>query len=147
MKRKCPKCGGTEFSVNCTVIQKWLVDSNGAYLETLEDCIDTISGPEDDDTWKCDKCGFEAPREAFKPHNMIGTVVTIIVDHPCAGDRGFKVKNETGIIHDFNEVNNTFQIRTGLFFTNGFWYRENEFRPATDDEIKARLKLILGYSD
>lgn len=145
MKRKCPKCGGTEFSVNCTVIQKWLVDSNGAYLETLEDCIDTISGPEDDDTWKCDKCGFEAPKEAFKPHNMIGNIVTIIVDHPC-GKNDVSVKNETGVIVDFDESSETFQIKTGSYFSDGYWYIEKDFRPATDDEIKKTLKLLIGVT-
>ena len=143
MKRKCPKCGGTEFSVNCTVIQKWLVDSNGAYLETLEDCIDTINGPENDDTWKCNQCGFEAPREAFKTNDMIGNIVTIIVDHPRGKD-DVSVKNETGVIVDFDDSDETFQIRTGSVFSDGYWYIEKDFRPATDDEIKKAFKLLMG---
>lgn len=70
----------------------------------------------------------------------IGDIVTITVNHPV-GACGCLVKNETGVITDFDEE--VWEISTGMPGTSGWWYAEDEFRPATDDEIKARLKLIL----
>ena len=73
----------------------------------------------------------------------IGDIVTITVDHPaCVYDRR-SVKNETGVITDFDKEGSAWEITTGKPETTGWWYAEDEFRPATDDEIKARLKLIL----
>ena len=71
----------------------------------------------------------------------IGDIVTITVDHPAGVYNRLFVKNETGVITDFDEE--VWEISTGMPGTSGWWYAEDEFRPATDDEIKARLKLIL----
>ena len=72
----------------------------------------------------------------------IGDIVTITVNHPD-GVYGCSVKNETGVITDFDKEGAAWVISTGMPGTSGWWYGEDEFRLATDDEIKARLKLIL----
>jgi len=71
----------------------------------------------------------------------IGDIVTITVNHP-GGVGGCFVKNETGVLTDFDEVA-AWKISTGMPGTTEWWFTEDEFRLATDDEIKARLKLIL----
>jgi len=59
-KHICPKCGNETFYTSAHVVQEWLVDKNGEYLETSEDCLEVAADPDDDNIWTCAKCGAEA---------------------------------------------------------------------------------------
>lgn len=74
---------------------------------------------------------------------MIGDIVTITIDCPYGVDGDYRVKNETGVITNYDEDTKTWEIATGKPDTTGWWYAVGEFRPATDDEIKARLRFVL----
>ena len=63
--KRCPKCGNDTFYVPVFVAQSWLVDENGDYLETAEECSSVLDYPEDEDDWECAKCGYLAGGEAF----------------------------------------------------------------------------------
>ena len=65
MRKICPKCGGKEFVATFTVTQEWLLDEFGSYIETLDDCVETIYEPDDNDTWMCKSCGYEAIGKEF----------------------------------------------------------------------------------
>lgn len=56
----CPKCGGKTFRVSASVIQEWLVDETGEFIEEVSSCVDVIHEPDDNDLWVCNKCGHEA---------------------------------------------------------------------------------------
>lgn len=61
MKHICPYCGGRRFAVTAHVTQDWIVDEDGNWQETTNDCVEVIHHPDDDDVWCCDKCGKEYP--------------------------------------------------------------------------------------
>ena len=49
--KRCPKCGCEEFYVTAHVVQDWIVDCNGDYIKTTEDCVEVAHYPKDDDIW------------------------------------------------------------------------------------------------
>lgn len=55
--KRCPECGCEVFYVNAHVTQDWKVDCNGDYLETLDECIEVVRLPDDNDLWECADCG------------------------------------------------------------------------------------------
>ncbi len=61
MKHICPYCGGRKFAVTAHVTQDWIVDENGDWEETTNDCVEVTHHPDDNDVWCCDKCGEEYP--------------------------------------------------------------------------------------
>ena len=63
--KRCPKCGCEEFYVTAHVVQDWIVDCNGDYIKTTEDCVEVAHYPKDDDIWTCNKCGYEAEGNEF----------------------------------------------------------------------------------
>lgn len=63
--KRCPKCGEEKFYVTSHVVQEWLVDKAGSYLETTEDCIETTHISTDEDLWRCANCGYEAAGKEF----------------------------------------------------------------------------------
>lgn len=73
----------------------------------------------------------------------IGDIVTIVVDNPYGVDDEYPVKNETGVIVDFDEESEQWEIATGNPITDGWWFIKDEFRPATAEEIEARLRYVL----
>lgn len=74
---------------------------------------------------------------------MIGDIVTITVDRPYGVDEDYFVKNETGVIVESFAATNQWRIETGVPNTSGWWFTPDEFRPATEDEVRARLKKVL----
>lgn len=50
---KCPKCGGTRFSVYVES-PIWEVDHNGIIQHEF------VYIPDDSDTWECTDCGYKA---------------------------------------------------------------------------------------
>lgn len=64
--KKCPKCGCKEFYVTANVAQDWLVDSDGYYIKTIENCASVIHFPNDEDIWQCADCGYDAEGKEFE---------------------------------------------------------------------------------
>ena len=56
----CPKCGNTKFAVTAHFTQSWIVDENGNYIKTLQECEEVTHKPDDDDIWTCSQCGYDA---------------------------------------------------------------------------------------
>ena len=65
MKKRCPKCGAMSFYVTAHVTQDWVVDENGDWIRTEDDCVEVTHFPNDDDIWDCANCGFSAAGEEF----------------------------------------------------------------------------------
>ena len=47
------------FITTAHVVEEWLVDRNGNWIETIE-TIETANGPDAGNTWTCAECGSEA---------------------------------------------------------------------------------------
>lgn len=61
MKAICPKNKEhDEFITTAHVMQDWKVDSNGDFLEVINDCLQVSSKPDRDNIWQCAICGAEA---------------------------------------------------------------------------------------
>ena len=76
----------------------------------------------------------------------IGDFVTITIDYPAGTDeRHDSVLNETGMIIEYekNQKEEMCRIATGNPFTTGWWFGKEEFREATEKEIRTRLAWIL----
>lgn len=64
--KRCPKCGGKNFYVVAHVTQGWKVDEHGNFVDVVEDCIETLHEPNNDDIWECWKCGYHAIGNKFE---------------------------------------------------------------------------------
>ena len=63
----CPKCGGKRFIVPVNVVQDWVVDENGNYIDVSEDSAPTILHyPDNNDTWECEKCGYTSSGDGLE---------------------------------------------------------------------------------
>lgn len=57
----CPECGNTQkFYTTAHVMQEWLVDGYGDFLEVSEPCLEVTHKPDKDNIWTCAECGAEA---------------------------------------------------------------------------------------
>lgn len=65
MAKVCPKCGGKEFGVTAHVTQDWVVDENGEFIKTTNECTEVTHRPDDDDIWTCEQCGYSDAGSAF----------------------------------------------------------------------------------
>ena len=63
--KRCPNCGSRRFVVVAHVAQSWEVDGDGMFVNSIEDCIDVVHRPDDDDIWECYECGHEAAGSEF----------------------------------------------------------------------------------
>lgn len=59
-KHFCPQCGANRFITVAHVTQDWIVDPEGNYEECEDQCVETVHGPDDGNTWCCNECGAEA---------------------------------------------------------------------------------------
>ena len=57
--KRCPKCGCEEFYIDVHVVQGWLVDSDGDYITTTDECVCISHKPNDFDIWECKHCGYD----------------------------------------------------------------------------------------
>lgn len=64
-KKRCPKCGNTEFFVTAHVTQSWLVDEDGDFIKATSECDEVTHPPDDDDIWECNKCYYSAAGSEF----------------------------------------------------------------------------------
>ena len=62
----CPKCRNKTFLVTAHIVQGWLVDENGEFMEVTEDCVCVSHHPDNEDIWTCEKCGYDAAGEEFE---------------------------------------------------------------------------------
>ena len=58
MKKRCPKCGCESFYVTAHVTQDWKVDCWDDFMECMDDCVEVIHFPDDDDLWECVNCSY-----------------------------------------------------------------------------------------
>ncbi len=56
----CPKCASKRFITTAAVSQDWEVDEKGNFIRCIDECTQTINGPDADNIWTCAKCGAEA---------------------------------------------------------------------------------------
>ena len=63
--KKCPKCGNETFYVSAHVIQDWIVDSDGEFLDVVDDCVEVAHFPKDYDLWECAKCNYNDRGDKF----------------------------------------------------------------------------------
>ena len=64
--KRCPECGGKRFVVTAHVTQDWVVDENEMYIQTIDDCVDIVHRPDNDDLWECFECGYSASGSEFE---------------------------------------------------------------------------------
>ena len=64
--KRCPICGGKRFVATVHVTQDWMFDENEMYIQTIDDYIDTIHRPDNDDIWECFECGHSASGREFE---------------------------------------------------------------------------------
>ena len=64
--KKCPKCGGNEFKVNAHVVQTWLLDENGDFIECVKDDVAVAHFPDNNDLWTCKKCSYKSTGNNFE---------------------------------------------------------------------------------
>ena len=48
-----------EFITTAHVMDEWLVDENGDFLDTLRN-LETVHGPDPQNIWTCNECGARA---------------------------------------------------------------------------------------
>ena len=72
VKKQCPKCGYSVFGVTAHVTQDWLVDGDGDFLKSTNECVEVTHQPDDEDIWTCANCGYEAAGKEFniKENNL-----------------------------------------------------------------------------
>ena len=58
-KHICPKCGGRLFYTTAHVMEEWLVDEHGNFIETSSNCLEVDTDPDDDNIWTCARCGAD----------------------------------------------------------------------------------------
>ena len=60
MRARCPKDPAhKEFITTAHVVEEWVVDEEGNWIETLQS-LETAHPPHKDNCWSCAECGEEA---------------------------------------------------------------------------------------
>jgi dihydrofolate reductase len=76
----CPKCGGRHFGVTAHITQDWVVNSQGFWEKTTEDCVEVTHRPDDNDLWSCTRCGATYPgRELMTDVNDLRHLSAIVL--------------------------------------------------------------------
>lgn len=61
MKAVCPNNREHDrFITTAQVKQDWIVDENGNFIETSDNCSDILEHPTKYNIWICEECGVEA---------------------------------------------------------------------------------------
>ena len=63
--KQCPRCGSKCFCVTAHVTQDWIVDENGMFLRSINDCVEVTHSPDDEDIWECESCGYSGTGKEF----------------------------------------------------------------------------------
>lgn len=64
--KRCPKCGNDTFITTAHVVEEWLVDKYGKFLKVTQNCLEVTHDPDDEDTWMCSECGYDASGKEFE---------------------------------------------------------------------------------
>lgn len=64
--KKCPKCGCEEFYVTAHVVEEWLVDADGHYIEATGPALEVVHYPDNEDIWVCVECGYDDAGSTFE---------------------------------------------------------------------------------
>lgn len=70
----CPKCGGKQFIVSAHVVEDWLVDENGNWIETICSGNEVSHRPDDGDLWVCSWCQYSANGRDFEAKSFNVTI-------------------------------------------------------------------------
>lgn len=65
MAKICPNCGSRVFCATAHVTQDWIVDENGAFIKSINDCLEVTHFPDDNNLWNCHNCGYSAAGKEF----------------------------------------------------------------------------------
>lgn len=61
MKAICPNNENHDrFTTTAHVMQEWVVDDSGEFIDVLEDCLQVTHKPDVGNLWTCQECGAEA---------------------------------------------------------------------------------------
>lgn len=61
MRARCPKSPDHKrFLTTAHVVEDWVVDENGDFLEKADEAIEVSAPPHPQNTWTCQECGAEA---------------------------------------------------------------------------------------
>lgn len=61
MKATCPNNPSHQrFVTTAHVMQEWVVDKNGNFIEASQPSIQTTHGPDPENVWNCYECGSQA---------------------------------------------------------------------------------------
>ncbi len=63
--KQCPKCGSRSFWVTAHVTQDWIVDENGSFIRSVDECVEVTHFPDDYDIWNCSSCEYSACGKEF----------------------------------------------------------------------------------
>lgn len=153
--KKCPKCGCMSFYVNAHVVQEWLVDENGDFMQTTEDCITVSHYPDDSDLWTCYNCSHEAtgdefevhkvPHDSVKPHFTANEGDLVAVNGELYAYNAYDEQSDCHIIStiDVDEIGNMTDTRVTLVFSDeemrGFETRDAKL---TDKEFKTVVNTL-----
>lgn len=67
MKKYCPNSPDHKlFVASVEVHQLWVIDENGEFVESLNDCLNVIRGPDPEMYWECLECGSEAEKPELR---------------------------------------------------------------------------------
>ena len=76
---------------------------------------------------------------------MIGSIVTILIDYPHGTDEDERnyVKDEIGVITDYDEEAGDYEVRIIPNEIYPWWFSKDELRLATNEEIAGKLRFIM----
>lgn len=61
MKARCPNSPEhKEFVTTAHIVQDWVVNEKGDFLQVVTECVETTHQPDPDNIWSCRECGAEA---------------------------------------------------------------------------------------
>ena len=112
----CPRCGNLAFSVTAHVAQDWVVNHNGDYIETINQCSQVTHEPDDDDVWQCMKCGYDGAGKEFvindpeRIEEVLGNISGSlseekpVVEQPMTGETYYGLEDARKRLCDFCEA-------------------------------------------
>lgn len=73
-KRVCPNSPDHKtFRTTGCVLEGWLVDERGEFIEGLDNRGEVVRGPSHDNVWTCDDCGCQETREEEEKRHTPGS--------------------------------------------------------------------------
>ena len=130
--KKCPKCGCQEFYITNHVLQDWLVDGDGKYIRTEDECIEVTHFADDADWWQCADCGYDATGEKFEVKDEEETKMAYQETIKKA-------------VQEFYDVTKAFA--SSRHYTLSYWWVESNFGLDLSDKKVRDDVHEMSYSD